>query len=206
MLHMELTLYNIHFHHNNSTILTFPAPLNAWAYYEGDYGDYKVDGDTSFYATLLQALEILYSDPTKLLYFPIRKPAPVPPLNCDTYNLLLLRPELQFRRHDWKEIRTHLDRQHLIGNFTYTHDSQKMLEEHNTFMHSDRCWKKSPYYEERKDYVEKLYANTLFLVLPREVCLHFYVRAYETMTHILQNDERYINQIDPFYVGIGWIW
>ena len=202
----KLYLYQILQHRTPHNTFAFPYHTNVWAYYEGDYGDYKVDGDTTFYTTLLQALAILYNDPTKILYFPISKPAPVPPLNCEAYNLVLVRPELQFQRHDWKKIRTHLYKQHYIGDFTYSYSSQKMIDEYSTFMKSDRRWKKSPYYEDRKDYVEELYANTLFLVLPKEVYLHFYVRAYEILNHILQDNKRYIDQSDPFYVGIGWIW
>lgn len=150
-------------------VLVFPCLENAWAYDDWpEESGPRVDGDHEFYRLLEFALAALISDASKIVYFPIRQKAPYSGYSraCD---LVLLRPELQFRRSEWFRLKKKLHRQHWVGKYTVRYDQQKLLDYDEKMLEGKRRW-----LEREEHYVEEMLGDTVFLVLPKERCYWYH--------------------------------
>lgn len=178
-------------------VLVFPAVKNAWAYddFPEESGP-RLDGDYEFYRLLEFALAALISDPSKIIYFPIRQKSQHRSYGrcCD---LVLLRPELQFRRSEWFRFKKKLDQQHWIGKYTIRYDQQKLLDWFEKKLEG-KWW-----LEREKHYVEEMLGDTVFLVLPKERCYRYHacIAGSRIMKGKGHDEKGWISD----YVLIGWI-
>lgn len=184
-------------------VLVFPRHENAWAFYESDDEKYEIDGDKAFFKMLLYALAVLADNPSKIIYFPIRHPGETMYGAEETYDAVLLRPELPFRRSDWRVVRHKLDRKHFAGKYAVHYDSATM----------EQYWQeyreKYPWHFSKDGFLycgrydtnitEDLYASTVFLVLPKDVCAVYHHLIMNSMDEL---EDKFPNGM---YVGIGYI-
>ena len=184
-------------------ILVFPRHENAWAFYENDDEKYEIDGDKAFFKIMLHALAVLADDPSKIIYFPIRHPGETMYGAEETYDAVLLRPELPIRRSDWRDVRRKLDRKHFVGKYTVQYDSLKMEQSWQEY-----C-KKYPWHFSKDGFLycgrydtnitEDIYASTVFLVLPKDVFIVYHHQITDSMD---EPEDKYPNGM---YVGIGYV-
>lgn len=152
-------------------VLVFPRIEHAWAYDDNPEEDQlMLDGNEEFFTQLKYALAAVIADPSLLIFFPIKKPGCTRFGDYMTYDAVLLRPELQFRRSVWYDIKGKLDRQHYAGKYRITYDEKKL---------NEWCEKKHIGWNwfMRKAYskvVEELLGETIFLVLPKDVCYWYH--------------------------------
>ena len=202
--------YSIYEHGREYRVLVFPEFQYAWAY--DDYPEedqYRVDGDKEFYSALMHALAILIADPWKVIYFPIKK---VPPAftitklydDFENYHLVLTRPELQFRASRWFDLKGRLDRNHQIERYGFRYDGKKLNDYFVKYWDSRLRYTRPCYRPDRKDYVEKLLGDTVFLTLPREVCYVYHDSISKELSHIYAGERD--SELCAQEVGIGWIW
>lgn len=167
-------------------ILVFPRVENAWAYDDSPEGEDRLmlDGNVEFYTMLKYAMAALIADPSLLIYFPIKKPGCRRFGDCMTYDAVLLRPELQFRRSAWHDIKGKLDQQHYAGQYKIICNDAKLNDWYvKTFRNKEWFL-----YKERARIVEELLGETLFLVLPKNIC---YMYHYEIFDSLLTLDYTY---------------
>lgn len=114
----------------------------------------------------MKATAILAEDPSKIIYFPSKKKDIYGKLNFE-FNLVMLRPELQFRRSEWYRLKARLDKKHWAGKYVLNYNQQKLLDQ-------DRKMKNSwlyPKWEKRrwKTYVQEELGDSVFWVCAREM-------------------------------------
>lgn len=176
-------------------ILVFPQiTTEAWAYDDHPEDDrLMLDGSPQFMRQVQRALVALIEDPTIIAYFPIKNK------NCPrfgrhmTYDAVLLRPELQFKVSDFYDVKDKLDRKHWVGKYKIRHNEAKLVELWNK-EYQGRYWR-----VEWDKKCEKLLGDTVFLVLPKSVCLEYHYDISQAM--------EYYNPADDFgtFAGIGYI-
>lgn len=175
----KVDCYEIYNKGRTYKVLKFPRVENAWAFDDFPEDDQlMLDGDPEFYRLLHHAIAALITDPSVIIYFPIKHPGDTSYHAHMTFDAVLLRPELQFRRSRWYSIKSKLNKQHWRGKYTIHHDIQKL----------DDYWKqlckKRPrmvdHWERRidrefyKDIIYDLLVDTVFMVLPRDVCYMYH--------------------------------
>lgn len=177
-------------------VLVFPQPEYAWAYdcFPEESGP-RVDGDQEAYRMFQIALAALIADPSKILYFPLKKETN--PLGLgQTYHFVMLRSERQFRRSEWPRLHAKLDRKHWVGKYTIYYDKKKLLDYWEQFIQPfpyKRIWKGNPFY------VEEIRGDTVFMVLPKNDCYDF-LQSTERAFERYQDGERTGNDF-----WLGWI-
>lgn len=149
-------------------VLVFEPPKYMWAFDNYPELDiFMIDGDCAAFKVLKYAYAILAQDPSKIIYFPIKN-QPIGNYYVGTGDLVLVRPELQFRYSDWKSIWSKLDKKHRSGTYTYNYDKQKLLDcvevLEKEWHHRDREKR------EQKIYTEKIVGDTVFMTVPRCWC------------------------------------
>lgn len=113
-------------------VLAFSRMENAWEFYDAADNQYMIDGDPEFYALLQHALAALIVDPYKIIYLPIKQRGETRYGGKMTCDAVLLRPELQFRRSEWYDLKPELNMKHWRGRYTIRHNRKKI----------DDCWMK----------------------------------------------------------------
>ena len=172
---------------------------NAWVYddYPEESGP-RVDGDRELFRLLKFALALLISDPSKILYFPIKHEGHRA-IYQTTYHLVLLRPELQFRRSEWFDQKGKLNKRHWVGRHVIQYNEQKLLDYYEKKA-KGRFWLE---WEQEKYYVEEILGDTVFMVLPKETCYRYH---HMIATSEIVTGERNDGVGEPSdYVGIGWV-
>lgn len=180
-------------------ILVFSNVKNAWAYddYPEESGP-RVDGDRELFRLLKFALALLISDPSKLIYFPIKHEGRHAIYQI-TYHLVLLRPELQFRRSEWFDLKEKLNKRYWVGRHVIQYNEQKLVDYYEKKA-KGKFWLE---WEQEKYYAEEILGDTVFMVLPKETCYRYH--------HMIANSgivtgERRDGVGEPSdYVGIGWV-
>lgn len=177
-------------------VLVFPTPKIGWAYddYPEESGP-RVDGDYEAFRMFAIVLAGLATDPSKIMYFPLKKEKH--PMGFgQTYHFAMLRPELQFRRSQWPRLHAKLDRRHWVGKYTIRHDRKKLDDYFERFRKALpgrlRC-------AANKSYVEEIRGDTVFMVIPREYCYDFHYDVGVTLDGCYDEDE--YSQMTK----IGWI-
>ena len=108
-------------------VIVFPRMDAAWAYDDNPEDDQlMLDGSMEFYQQIHHALAALIADPSLIIYFPIKHPKETRFGGQMTYDAVLLRPELQFRRSEWYDIKSKLDKKHWVGKYTIRHNEKKL--------------------------------------------------------------------------------
>lgn len=203
---IKIDQYHIFDKKQEYNVLVFPDFPYAWTYNDFPEEDqYKVDGDKEFYSALMHALGILIADPSKIIYFPIKKKKPYIKPAYENYHLVMARPELQFKRSRWFDIKGRLDRRHWTGKYTFDYNQQKLIDFYDKYTNSDLYWKKPCFPERRKDYVEQLIGDTVFLILPKEICYHYHYFATDCLNKALNGIPNVYDDEYSEFVGIGWL-
>ena len=180
-------------------ILMFPDVKNAWTYddYPEESGP-RVDGDRELFRLLKVALALLTSDTSKILYFPIKHEG-YHAIYQTTYHLVLLRPELQFRRSEWFELKGKLNKRHWVGKHVIRYNEQKLLDYYEKKL-KGRLWLEQ---EQEKYYVEEILGDAVFMVLLKENCYRYHQMIANS--DIVTGEQRDGLNEPSNYVGIGWV-
>lgn len=169
---IKVDCYSVYGKKRKYDILRFPDEKYMWAYDPHPGEDFfMIDGDKKALRNLAIAFAILSVDPSKIIYFPIKK-------NVDevffweSTHLLLVRPELQFRRSEWFRLKKHVDKKHWTGKYKFTYYPNELAE------YMEKIWKRWDYPDmeakEKKFYVEDILGDVMFLVVPKNVCLTYH--------------------------------
>lgn len=161
------------------TVLVFPRSENAWAF-DGYPEEWRmmIDGDREFFALLAYAMAALIADPHIIIYFPIKHPNDTSYGAHMTSDAVFIRPELQFRRSEWYNLKPKLTRMNWKGKYIIHYEPQK-LEDY----WSAHCKKNDRWVDQwgrrtdRKFYenvVDDLLGDTAFWVLPKDVCYMYH--------------------------------
>lgn len=173
-------------------ILMFPNYQNMYAY-DGHPREemYEVDGDEEAVRALAAAAAILAVDLSKILYFPCKKRGFW--MN-DDYSLVMARTELQFRRSEWYRLKPKLDKRHWRGKYVFNYQPGKLVD-YYVRLENDWRWKGWEK-KERKKYVGELLGDTVFWILPRNLC-------YEYHAYLAENVKAF--QEENFKVQLGYV-
>lgn len=150
-------------------VLVFPRVENAWAYDDFPEDDQlMLDGNEEFFTQLKYAMAALIADPSLLIYFPIKNPGCRRFGDYMTYDAVLLRRELQFRRSTWYDIKGKLDRQHYAGKYKINYKEKKLNDWYMKALH-EKYWL---IWKDRV--IEELLGETVFLALPKNICYRYH--------------------------------
>ena len=176
------------------TVLVFPHSENAWAF--DDYPEewrMMLDGDRDFFVALAYAMAALIADPYKIIYFPIKHPNDTSYGAHMTYDAVLLRPELQFRRSEWYDLKPKLTRKNRKGKYSIRYDRQKLV---NCWLAN--CEKNKRWVDrwgrrmDRKFYenvVHDLIGDTAFFVLPKDVYYMYHSQIVRAVADFREDQE-----------------
>ena len=175
-------------------VLVFPRLEQAWAYDDFQEDDQlMLDGCPEFFQQIHHALAALIADPSLIIYFPIKNREEKRFGANMTYDAVLVRPELQFKRSEWYDIKGKLDKRHWVGKYTIRHNVKKL----------EDLWEKEdklkPWRPTRENIVEEVLGDTVFLVLPKLACLDYHSNITFAM-QVYDSDDVY-----AMYAGIGYI-
>lgn len=190
--------YEIYNRGRTFTVLKFPRTENAWAFDDAPEEDQlMLDGCPEFMQHVHHALAALIKNPNLIIYFPIKHPDEKNyGDNPMTYDAVILRPELQFRRSNWLTLRRKLDQKHRKGTYTICHDAKKL---------DDRCekhyaGKRWLYRQLDKRKIEEIRDDTVFLVLPKELMYLYHSSITDGLKYFKAEEDEY-----GYPVGIGYI-
>ncbi len=165
-------------------ILVF-NPENIWIFDDHPAEEsIDIDGDKEALTMLLHAYYILLNDPNVIIYFP----------KTAKYNSclagVLFRPELQFKKSNWFDIKSKIDKNHKISDYAYDYNYntvEKLWKEYN---------KKSYNYKVNDSHLcrEEILGNTVFYTISR----------YSLFDHIENLDCVLSNEYDSDEYGIYW--
>lgn len=172
---IKIDKYVVHGKKRSYEILVFPDCEYMYVYDARPREEcYEVQGNKDAIRNIMTATAILAEDPSKIIYFPSKKKDIYGKLNLE-FNLVMFRPELQFRRSEWYRLKSRLDKRHWAGKYVLNYNQQKLIDQ-------DRKIKNSwlyPKWEKRgwKIYVEEELGDTVFWVHPKEMYyeLHSYL-------------------------------
>jgi len=159
------------------SILAHPPRADLWAYDDYPEDDQlMIDGGRAAFRQLAYALAILLADPMQIIYFPTTYPKPE-----RRYHAVLLHPNLQFRRSEWFDLKPRLNQRHYSGEYEFTYDPQKLLSEYEPLRR--RMEHEYHDYDRRikRSYAEQMIGDTVFLVLPRELCYRTHARILRAL-------------------------
>lgn len=165
-------------------ILVFEPPRHMWAYDAFPGEDMlAIDGDKDAYKVLKYAYAILAQDPSKVIYFAVANQG-IGDYYAHDCNLVLIRPELQFRYSDWYQIKQKLDEKHWVGKYTYNYNKQKLMD---YYYHLKKDWyRQGKAKRERKIAKEEILGDTVFMTVPQFDC-------YKNHCEIVEMIETYGN-------------
>lgn len=148
-----------------------------WAYYEAGFDNrYEIDGDYQAFKLVRYALAALIANPSKIVYFPIRGEG-FGGYFYPNYDTVMVRPELQLRRSEWRNLRHQLNNAHRIKQFELYYDAEKLCR------YCDMMYDKFSYkYNYRRSERELgiLEESTVFFTLPRDSCYSYHSEIFET--------------------------
>lgn len=175
------------------TVLIAPCETATWAFDCVDEDQLMIDSGPSGMKQLQRCLAILANDPSVIIYLPIKKPGDDYYGAHMTFDAVLVRPELQFKVSEWYDIKSKLDKKHWVGKYILKHNEKKL----NDLW--DRNYRHKMWLAEHQNIVEKLLGDTVFLVLPRPVCLEYHKDISAAMEIYLPTDDF------GTHAGIGYI-
>lgn len=167
--------------------MCFPKLEHAWAYDEFDYQRYEIDGGYETYLWLKYAMAALVASPDKIIYFPIRKTSDR--YLFSSYDAVLTRVELQFRRSEWVQLRRQLDKAHRVKNYCLRYHQEKLCDALKKFMkpgqHDRYCYNNNYYRAEKKLKLEanELLGDTIFNSMIKEDCYFTHADICAALEH-----------------------
>lgn len=175
------------------TVLVVPCEEASYAFDCVDEDQLMVDTGPSGMKQIQRSLAILANDPSVIIYLPIKRPGDDYYGAHMTFDAVIMRPELQFKCSEWYDIKSKLDKKHWVGKYTLKYNEKKLndLWEQN---YRHKMW-----LAEHQNIVEKLLGDTVFLVLPRPVCLEYHRDISKAMDIYDPNDEY------GTHAGIGYV-
>lgn len=175
------------------TVLVVPCEEASYAFDCVDEDQLMVDTGPSGMKQIQKSLAILANNPSVIIYLPIKRPGDNYYGAHMTFDAVIMRPELQFKCSEWYDIKSKLDKKHWVGKYTLKYNEKKLndLWEQN---YRHKLW-----LMEHQNIVEKLLGDTVFLVLPRPVCLEYHRDIFKAMDIYDPNDEY------GTHAGIGYI-
>lgn len=210
MKKIKVDRYLVHEKGRTYEVLRFPFVKHMWAIeIHKDEGGTEVTGCEEAFSWLRYAFAILAEYPDKIIYFPCKQEG-IGDYYIPNYNLVLCRPELQFKRHLWPRIKRKLDRYHWAGKFALKYDRKKLDSYYEkglwTWCEMEKSYR---YGVSIPDYIlEKAYkrqtieirGNTMFMVLER---ILYYDWHYTTAKDL---DDYHSGDNCPYiWSAIGWI-
>lgn len=160
-------------------ILVFPDCEYMYVYDARPREDcYEVQGNRDAIRNIMIAAAVLAEDPSKIIYFPCKKKDIYGKLNFE-FNLVMLRPELQFRRSEWYRLKARLDKKHWVGKYVLNYNQQKLIDRDKK-MKSNWLY---PEWEKRswEIRVEEELGDTVFWVYTKEMYYDFHGYLAEDM-------------------------
>lgn len=191
----KIDCYEVSVHGKTYKVLKFPVISNCWAFWDWADEVYMIDGNPDAMSLVRTAMAGLIADPSIIAFFPIRHEPEESYGGSMTYDAVLCRPELQFPRKLWPEIRRKLDCSHWNGKYTIHHNPQKIDDWCNR-KYEGKYWL---YRKLDKQIIYDLRASTVFFVLPKGILYHY----HKNISHALK-----IFEPDDVYgipAGIGYV-
>lgn len=196
---IKLDKYTVFHKRKKYEVIMFSKEKYMWAF--DDYPEedqLMVDGDKNAMKSLSLACAILAKDPSKIIYFPIRSEG-MNGYYRENYDLVIVRPELQFRRSYWTQIKPLLDKRHWSGKYTFLYDKKKLKDFFSKKV-ENACDREGKEKHDRKVYVQEIIGSTIFWVLPQNYCYGFHCWIAEEL-------EEYRNGNNSIWccLEIGWL-
>lgn len=178
---VKIDLYIVRNKGKTHKVLVFPRVENAWAYDDFPEDDQlMLDGNEEFFTQLKYAMAALIADPSLLIYFPIKKPGCRRFRDYMTYDAVLLRRELQFRRSDWHDIKRKLDRQHYAGKYKINYNEKKLNDWYEKAI-QEKYWL---IWQDRDRIIEEILGETVFLALPQNICYWYHYEICDSLVKL----------------------
>ena len=190
---LKIDKYEVSMHGKTYKILKFSALTNCVAFWDWAEEVFMIDGTTDAMSLVRSAIAGLIADPNIIVFFPIRHKEEYG--GSMTYDAVLCRPELQFPRKLWPEIRRKLNLSHWKGKDTIHHNPQKVDDWYDR-QYADKHWL---YRKLDKQIIYDLRASTVLFVLPEGIlyCYHY------SISHALERFEP--DDVYGIPAGIGYI-
>lgn len=184
---IKIDKYSVYGKKRRYDILVFPEDKYMWAY-DPHPGEpfYMIDGDPKAIRNLAIAMAILATDPSKIIYFPIKKDISREHF-WDSTHLVLMRPELQFRRSEWFRLKGKLDKRHWTGKYAFSYNPQKLNDYYKKIKSS---WNYPDW--EKRDYSlskDEIRGDVMFMVLPRNACYFYHFSLDESFEYYAADDD-----------------
>ena len=146
---------------------------------------HEVQGNKDAIRNVMIAAGVLAEDSSKIIYFPCKKKDTYGKLNLE-FHLVMLRPELQFRRSEWYRIKSKLDKKHWAGKYVLNYNQQKLLDQDKNIKNN---WL-YPKWDKRgwKIYVEEELGDTVFWVYTKEMYYDLHSGLAEDMKKFEDED------------------
>lgn len=169
-------------------ILVFEPPRHMWAYDDFPEEDLlAIDGDKDAYKLLKYAYAILAQDSSKIIYFAIADQG-IGAYYAHDCNLVLVRPELQFRYSDWYQIKPKLDKKHWAGKYTYNYNKQKLVDYYH---HLEKDWHTPGKIKRAQEIAkEEILGDTVFMTVPQIDCYENHNHIVEMLRNYRRNRQR----------------
>lgn len=147
-----------------------------WAYYEAGFDNrYEIDGDYHSFKLMRYGLASLIANPSKIVYFPIRGEG-FGGYFYPNYDAVIIRPELQLRHSEWRDLRHQLNDAHRIKRFELYYDADKLCRCWD--MQMEKFWYKYKHMVSKE--VSKLEEDTVFFTLSKDFCYSYHSEIFET--------------------------
>ena len=134
-----------------------------------------IDADKEAMSALGAAYAILLSQPSVIIYFPIKRPQKSGGYCQESLHLVMMRTELPFKMSEWFTLKKKLDSGHFCGSHVYIYDKGLINEEWKKI---EKAWdEKAQWKKAKKLYREKIMGDTIFMVVPKYFCYssHHYI-------------------------------
>lgn len=197
---VKINQYSVYGKKRLYEILVFPAEKYMWACdpYPGE-DFYMIDGNRQALRNLAIAFAILAANPFKIIYFPIKK-VKGKEYFWDSFQLVLLRPELQFRRSEWFRLKGRLDKKHWTGKYVFSYDAQKL---DDYYKRISRQWNYPELTKQEEKYcVEEILGDVMFWVVPKNKCYFYHSRLDDVISR--QDDTAKLQWWDSGYLDSEW--
>ena len=178
---VKVDLYIVRNKGKTHKVLAFPRVENAWAYDDSPEDDQlMLDGNEEFFNQLKYAMAALIADPSLLIYFSIKNPECRRSWNFKTYDAVLLRRELQFRRSEWYDIKGKLDRRHYAGKYKIHYNEKKLNDWYEKAIQGKRwlIW------QGIDRIVEEILGETVFLAFPKNICYWYHHAICDSLANL----------------------
>ena len=206
MIRFKVDEYRVKEKGREYSVLVFPFVKYMWAFDDSpEEYCYMVDGTAEAYMLLKYAMAILVEASDKIIYFPCKQEG-IGNYYKDNYNLILCTPKVQLRRSSWIAIRRKLRPATKIGSYVLQYDRKKLDDfcEKKLLVKESRGLKEDYFLRPeirkkiRRECLEEVVGENLFLVLGKEECYYNHWRIAKDLEKHCESD-RY-----GAWTALGW--